>query len=632
MVVVRKLVAVVFADVVGYSRLMERDEAGTHQRLRELREKLIDPKIAEHGGRTVHTSGDGTLIEFPSATSALRCAVEIQREMGVRNLYLPPDQRIELRIGINLGDIIVEGEDIAGDGVNVAARLEAMAEPGGICVASAVWEQVHEDLGVEFVDAGQQHVKNISKPIRVFRVALGKGSEAKAPTETPAPTAPTRRINGRRVAIAVGGLAVLAAVAAGVWQWVPRQGPPAATAVSGPPTRSLMVLPVKAPVADTALSTLADALTGDVSRALANSLRDVRVVAPNPAAVQGKAIDERALGREANVRYLVAGEMRGTGDDIVVTTRLIDTTTAKELASERRAIARARVVEDHELLVARVTAATRVMFQNAEGRRIAAEPLVATDAQSLVARANAIFTEEDLASTRAARRLYEQARERDPALVSAWVGHMWTLESEHFYDFAAGRDVRVLAEMDRDSRQAVALDNRDPNAWNARAQALWLQWQWQAAFEANDRSLALDPSRFNSLLTRSLLYIASGRSAEALQVIDKRNAMVGAPDSNFLFIACHAHVHLARYAEAINECERAVADNNDYWVYLDLTAAYAQTGDMARAAAAKTQLMKRVPDFTIARLEAKQFSNHPIWIEEIRTRFIPGLRKAGVPE
>ena len=414
---------------------------------------MIDPKIAEHGGRTVHTSGDGTLIEFPSATSALRCAVEIQREMGVRNLYLPPDQRIEFRIGINLGDIIVDGADIAGDGVNVAARLEAMAEPGGICVASAVWEQVHEDLGIEFIDSGEQHVKNISKPIRVFRVALGPGDTAKAPAESVARATPIRRINRRRAAIAVGALAVVAAVAAGVWQWVSYQGPPAATTVSGPPARSLMVLPFSAPAADAALTTLADALTGDVSRALANSLRDVRVMAPNLAA-QGKAVDERALGREANVRYLVAGEMRGTGDDIVVTTRLIDTTTAKELASERRAITRARVVDDHELLVARVTAATRLMFQNAEGRRVASEPMGVTDAQSLVERADAIFTGEDLASTRAARKLYEQAKERDPGGVAAWIGRVWTLEWEHWSDFAAGRDERLLAEIDRDSRRA----------------------------------------------------------------------------------------------------------------------------------------------------------------------------------
>jgi adenylate cyclase len=176
MPVIRKLVAVVAADVVGYSRLMERDEAGTHERLRTLRAELIDPKIAEHGGRIVHTSGDGILLEFPSATSALRCAVEVQRELGARNLYVAADEKIELRIGINLGDIIVEGDDILGDGVNVAARLETLAEPGGISVASAVWEQVHEDLGVEFVDSGEQRVKNISKPIRVYRVALGKST------------------------------------------------------------------------------------------------------------------------------------------------------------------------------------------------------------------------------------------------------------------------------------------------------------------------------------------------------------------------------------------------------------------------------------------------------------------------
>jgi putative peptide modification system cyclase len=176
MSVTRKLAAVVIADVVGYSRLMERDEAGTHTRLRELRQHLFDPKIAAHGGRTIRTSGDGMLLEFPSATAALRCAVEVQREMGERNLSRTPEDRIELRVGINLGDIIVESDEIAGDGVNMAARLETLAEPGGICVSAAIQEQVHEDLGVAFVDAGLQQVKNISKPVRVYHVALEKGA------------------------------------------------------------------------------------------------------------------------------------------------------------------------------------------------------------------------------------------------------------------------------------------------------------------------------------------------------------------------------------------------------------------------------------------------------------------------
>ena len=190
---------------------------------------------------------------------------------------------------------------------------------------------------------------------------------------------------------------------------------------------------------------------------------------------------------------------------------------------------------------------------------------------------------------------------------------------QHQYDFTAGRNEALLAEADRDSRRAIALDDRDANAWNARKNALIWQWKWQAAFEAFDRAAALDPSSFRAPI---LLLIVTGRSAEALQAIAKRNAMLGTPDPAYLFSACHAHIHLGRYKEGIDECERAVADNNDYWVYLDLTAAYAQTGDMARAAAAKAQLMKRVPDFTIARLEAKKLSNHAVWVEEIRTHFI----------
>ncbi len=177
---------------------MERDEAGTHERLRKLKAELLDPKITEHGGRVVKTSGDGMLVEFPSATSALRCAVEIQREMGVRNLYVAPDDKIQFRVGINLGDIIVKGDDILGDGVNVAARLETLAEPGGISVASAVWEQVHEDLGVEFVDSGDQHVKNISKPIRVSSLPPLSIASACCPKRTPIRFARCRSMRAMR--------------------------------------------------------------------------------------------------------------------------------------------------------------------------------------------------------------------------------------------------------------------------------------------------------------------------------------------------------------------------------------------------------------------------------------------------
>ena len=171
----RRLVAVVAADVVGYSRLMEHDEVGTLDRLRAVRAELIDPTIATHGGRIVKTTGDGLLLEFPSATSALRCAIDVQRGMAGREADVAPDLRIEFRIGINLGDIIAEGDDIFGDGVNVAARLESLAPPGGILIASSVREQVREDLGAGYVDEGMQQVKNIARPVHVYRVTLGDG-------------------------------------------------------------------------------------------------------------------------------------------------------------------------------------------------------------------------------------------------------------------------------------------------------------------------------------------------------------------------------------------------------------------------------------------------------------------------
>jgi tetratricopeptide (TPR) repeat protein len=188
------------------------------------------------------------------------------------------------------------------------------------------------------------------------------------------------------------------------------------------------------------------------------------------------------------------------------------------------------------------------MFNNAEGRRVAAEPLDATDAQSLVARADAIMTGDDLASTRAARKLYEQAIERNPGLSAEWIGHLETLDDEHWRDLSAGRDERLLAEIDRDSRRAIQLDDRDPRAWRAREVALADQWQWQGAFEANDRARALDPSRFWS---RAALYILSERSAEALEEIAKRNAMVGLPDfSQFTVRVVTGRSRLAYYAYA----------------------------------------------------------------------------------
>jgi TolB-like protein len=432
--------------------------------------------------------------------------------------------------------------------------------------------------------------------------------------------------------IAAGAVGVLALLGSGVWYYMQRGGvaPPATTTAAGPPPRSLMIVPLTAPSDDAALGPFADWLTADITRALADSMRDVHVVAPTVAAAyKGKPVDERAIGRDVNVRYLVEGDVHRSGDEIVVTTRLVDAATAKQLGSERRALASSRLAQDQQLLLARLIFASRDMFENAERRRIAAESAPPATAQDLVARAQWLSDRPEIPAQREARKLYDEALRRDPSLVAAWIGRAGTFDTENNLDFTAEREP-LIAAMDRDSLRALALDDHDPLVWHMRTVTLLNQWRYDAAFEANDRARSLDPTRF--FFIRIALFILTGRSEEALKVVDARASMLGRMDPEFRGIACHAHLHLGHYERAIAECERAAASDNSHLIWIDLTAAYAQTGDMTKAAAAKAELLRRVPTFTMSRFEAKQFSNNPQWQQEIRTHFIPGLRKAGVPE
>jgi len=619
----RRLAAIVSADVAGYSRLMGLDESGTLAALKAHRRELIDPKIAEYGGRTVKTTGDGLLLEFPSVVEAVRCAVDVQRGMAERNAAVPPERLIEFRIGVNLGDIIIDGEDIYGDGVNVAARLQALAEPGEICVSKAVRDQVLDKLSFGFEDLGAQKVKNIARPVEAYRVDLG--SESLSP-RVHVRTRWQWLTHGPQRWIAAGALVF---AVAGITWWAHRPAPMAAAL---PPPLSLLILPFTAPAGDAVLEPLAETLGAEVTRAIANSWRDMKVVPPGVAAVyKGKSPDARSAGRESGVRYVVEGEVRAAGDEIGVTVVLTDTVQGKQLGSEHRTVDRSRLAQEQGLLAARLAGATRDMLKNANARRIAAEPVSATDARSLVDRGSAIFTFEDLASIRAARKLFREAIDKDPNMVAAWVWHGYMLYAEYWLDFAGGRNEQLLSELDDDSRRALALDDRDIRAWDLRGDALQLRWQFDAALETIDRARGLDPTQEGRwLLDRMSLLVLMGRSEDALNDFAEAKAIGAPPDA--LRLACIAYVYLGRFEDAIASCERATVDSTDYWVYLVLTAAYAQTGDLARAEAAKAQMMKRVPDLTISRFLAKQFSNNPRWMEQIRTNVIPGLRKAGVPE
>ena len=327
----RRLTAILAADVVGYSRLMGADEEGTLAALKAIRRELVDPRIVEHRGRIVKTTGDGLLVEFASVVDAVRCAVEVQREMAERNTDVPAETRIEFRVGINLGDIIIDGDDIFGDGVNVAARLETLAEPGGICVSRVVRDQVRDKLAFAFEDMGEQQVKNIARPVRVYRVR-DTGAAAKS----------------------------LSA--------------PALPALPLPDKPSIAVLPFQNMSGDPEQEYFADGMVEEIITALSR-IRWLFVIARNSSfTYKGQAVDVKQVGRELGVRYVLEGSVRKGGNRVRITGQLIDAETGAHLWADRFDGSLEDVFELQDKVASSVAGVIEPALQAAETARSAAPP------------------------------------------------------------------------------------------------------------------------------------------------------------------------------------------------------------------------------------------------------------------
>jgi class 3 adenylate cyclase/tetratricopeptide (TPR) repeat protein len=605
------------ADVVGYSRLMGRDEAGTHARLRELREQLVDPRIAAHGGRIVNTSGDGMLLEFPSTTAALRCAVEVQREMAARNAGIKADERIEFRIGINLGDVIVEGEDIAGDGVNVAARLETIAEPGGICVSSLVRDQVHEDLGIGYVDGGEQQLKNIARPVHVFHVALGEGGERGR-------AIPSWSRRHRRQLVAVVGVLVLAVATFASLRGFQKEP---AQKVADPPWGTVLVLPFTAEAGD---RELVAQLTMGFTSALGDTLRQARVVpAARAAAIAAETLDPQEAGRRAGARWVIGGELRPSDKDLAFTLRVFDVRAERQVDHTRQDLGRQEVANIEPLMrrlvsSARVMVAAAVFAEKKPGR---------STAEDWLQRAEDFTDPDPVVEAREKLRLMDEALKLDPNFAPALYSRAMLRVDVYFDQLsdALGSDrSRVVAEADADTLRAVSLDPQDHTAWVARGLVLALRGNIEAARSALDRAIALDPTRLAALGTRVSASLWAGDPEAALAGVEKLRKDYRLNSAGLQMTACTAHLALGFMNLAIKECEDLAASEDAWGVYAALAAAYALNGDAAKAADQKAKLLKKLPGFTIARYQARGATPEAIAMDQ--RYFIPGLRKAGVPE
>jgi TolB-like protein/class 3 adenylate cyclase/Tfp pilus assembly protein PilF len=596
----RRLAAILAADAVGYSRLMRADEEGTHERFKAHRRELVDPKIREHHGRIVKYTGDGMLVEFPSVVEAVLCAVEVQSGMSRRNLDVAADERISFRIGINLGDVIAEPEDIYGDGVNIAARLEAIAEPDGICISQTVFEQVRDKLPYPFEDLGHLSVKNIARPLHAF--ALRPEVIAALPDPE------TARSEGDPVAELV------------------TQG--------RAPRLSVVVLPFANLSKDPEQQYLADAITDDITTDLSR-IADMVVISRNTAfTYRDKPIETKQIGRDLNVRYVLEGSVRRSGDRVRVNTQLIDAETDAHLWAERFDYATDDLFALQDDLTSRIAVALNLELVDAE----AARPTEHPDAFDYILRGRAALYKGPAAENFAeAIDLLEKALELDPASFHAKALLANVLASRALDQLTD----TVPGDLDRaDQLLAVALaaSPRHALAHFAKGQVLRARHRFEAAIAEYETAVALDRNAVWALAALGLCRLFTGDVGEVIPALE-RAIRLSPRDPNianrYLPIGM-AHLLQSRTDEAILWLERARGANPRLagpraW----LASAHALRGETELAAVELAEARRLSRDnryASISRHKTTQSLGSPNTHALFETTFFAGLRKAGVPE
>jgi TolB-like protein len=575
----RRLAAILAADVAGYSRLMGADEEGTHERRKALRRELLDPKIAEHHGRIVKTTGDGLLVEFASVVDAVRYAVEVQRAMPERDTDVRADNRIELRIGLNLGDVIVEGDDLYGDGVNIAARLEALADAGGVFVSNTVHDHVRDRLPFVFEDLGEQEVKNIARPVRVYRVRdtdAAKTPSAAAPRALPLPDKP-----------------------------------------------SIAVLPFANISGDPEQEYFADGMVEEITTALSR-IRWLFVIARNSSfTYKGQAVDVKQVGRELGVRYVLEGSVRKAGGRVRITAQLIDATSGAHLWADRFDGSLEDVFELQDKVAISVAGVIEPTLQAAEIRRSSGRLTSDLTAYDLYLRALANFPWFGREQMAKALDLFEQAIEHDPGFAPAlaWAAVCYTrrrLDGHAEGSQSAHRRAASLAE------QALALAGGDPGVLANVALVLGddESAEISSAISLIDRSLALNPSSARAWFISGLLRVLAGECDKAIEHLETSLRLgprdpVGVP----LYVIGSAHFFSHRFSEATEKLALSVRAYSGWPLpYRTLAACYAHMGRLDDARAVIEQLR------TVGPLMAPEINRYRR--AEDRELLLSGLRLA----
>jgi adenylate cyclase len=581
----RRLSAIFASDIVGYSRLMEADEEGTLARMNAHRREFLEPAVAQNRGRIVKRTGDGVLIEFSSAVDAARCAIDVQRGMGERNAGVPPERRIELRIGIHVGDIMIEDDDIFGDGVNIAARLESIAQPGGICISDDAYRQVRGKVDVNFQDSGEQELKNIARPVRVYQLRPEAATAAAKPAS---------------------GLAL-------------------------PDKPSIAVLAFQNMSGDVEQEFFADGIAEDIITALSKA-HWLFVIARNSSfSYKGKSVDMREVGRDLGVRYVLEGSVRKAGNRVRITAQLIDATSGHHVWAERydRALEDVFAVQDE--ITRSIIGAIAPGIVAAEIQRTRGKEAAQLGQWERVMRAHWHvwrFTREDC---REAFCLADEILQRDPnnALALADLSFNW-----HFGGVFGWTTEPIAQAMEKHgdaARRAVAAEDRDATAQAALAVYEVFSNRHDDAIKRLMRAIELDP---NSSLARGQLGVAlsfGGEPDRSIAVLEDAKRL---SPRDYLMVIWHtvdawSHLHAERFAEAIACAKQAIEFNPSFPdSHGILAAAAAHLGQTVEAQAELAEFVRLLPGLTLSDPRLIRPFRRPA----DRERFLAGLRKAGLPD
>ncbi|MGY4310700.1 adenylate/guanylate cyclase domain-containing protein [Bradyrhizobium sp. JR3.5] len=481
----RKLAAILAADVAGYSRLMGADEEGTLARLKACRRELMDPEVAAHRGRVVKTTGDGILIEFPSVVDAVRCAMDVQRGMAERNANVTDAHRIEFRVGINLGDIMIEAEDIHGDGVNIAARLESIAEPGGICISDSSYQQVRDKFTIPFEDMGLQQLKNIARPVRVYRVLIGRS----APRERPALALPDKP--------------------------------------------SIAVLPFQNMSGDPEQEYFADGMVEDIITELSR-IRWLFVIARNSTfTYKGQAVAVKQVARELGVRYVLEGSVRKGGNRVRVTAQMIDAISGAHIWAERydRDLSDIFAVQDE--ITASVAGVIEPALAEAEQQRVLRKPPERLDAWEAYQRGLWHFNKYRPEENQTAQTFFRQAIALDPNFAPGHYGNALALQWD-IWHFSSRPFLEVQETAREEAQIAVSLDDKDAMAHAVLAHMMMWGGEWEAAIAEARTAVALNP---NSAFVISMLGCVLGFGGYREEALERlQQAMRASPHDPLIWL------------------------------------------------------------------------------------------------